>query len=73
MRLGAVWGKGVPVHSGQWIASWAKASLEGNPGSLVGQPETSSDAPAGTRLIDVTNTWKRSLGEDWRDYMDRTR
>jgi site-specific DNA-cytosine methylase len=73
MRLAAVWGKGVPVHSGQWIASWAKASLEGNPGSLVGQPETSSDAPVGTRLIDVTNTWKRSLGEDWRDYMDRTR
>lgn len=73
MNLAAVWGKGVPVHSGQWIADWARRSLEGQPGSLVGRPETSPDASPGERVIDVTNHWKTHLGEDWRDYMDRTR
>jgi site-specific DNA-cytosine methylase len=72
-RLAAVWGKGVPVHSGEWIAKWAKRALEGEPGSLVGQPESSPGSPDGARVIDVTNTWKRYLGEDWRSYMNRTR
>jgi site-specific DNA-cytosine methylase len=73
MNMGAVWGKGVPVHSGQWIAEWARRSLEGSPGSVIGRPETSAGASPGERVVDVTNHWKRHLGEDWRDYMDRTR
>jgi DNA (cytosine-5)-methyltransferase 1 len=68
-RLSAVWGKGVPVHSGRWIAQWAKNSLEGNPGSMVGDL-----LPNGDRVIDVTHDWKRALApETWRQYMDRTR
>jgi|GEM_PF-4316507 len=35
--LGPGWGKGVPVHSGRWIADWARRSIEGNPGSNVGE------------------------------------
>lgn len=72
-RLSAVWGKGVPVHSGQWIAEWAKRSLLGEPGSITGRPEKSPGGPDGALTIDVTNTWKRHLGEDWRAYMNRTR
>lgn len=68
-RLSAVWGKGVPVHSGRWIAQWAKNSIEGNPGSMRGEL-----ADNGDRVIDVTHNWKRALQpETWRQYMDRTR
>jgi site-specific DNA-cytosine methylase len=34
--IGPAWGKGVPVQAGRWIAYWAKESLEGRPGSIVG-------------------------------------
>lgn len=30
-------GKGIPVHSGQWIAEWAKRALDGEPGAWVGE------------------------------------
>ena len=36
--LGPGWGKGVPVQSGRWISRWARASLEGEPGPVVGEP-----------------------------------
>lgn len=72
-RLSAVWGKGVPVDSGRWVASWVRRSLEGEPGGVVGQPEPSEGAPRGARVIDVTNDWRRHLGEDWHAYYDRTR
>jgi site-specific DNA-cytosine methylase len=72
-HLSAVWGKGVPVHSGRWIADWARRSLEGEPGTVTGRPETAPGSPDGARVIDVTAAWKQSLGEDWRAYMDRTR
>ena len=35
--LGPGWGKGVPVHSGRWVAHYAKESLEGRPGSERGE------------------------------------
>lgn len=72
-KLQAVWGKGVPVHSGKWVAHWAMQSILGNPGSEIGDLHLHPDAPEGARVIDVTQDWKRHLGEDWRDYMDRTR
>jgi len=72
-NLGAVWGKGVPVHSGQWIADWARRSLEGQPGSVIGDPEMTPGSPDGARTIDVTNDWRRHLGEDYRDYYARTK
>lgn len=30
------WGKGIPVHSGEWISRWVKSSLEGTPGPVRG-------------------------------------
>lgn len=36
--LGPGWGKGVPVQTGRWIARWAKAALEGEPGPNTGVP-----------------------------------
>src|SRR5690606_24141559 len=32
--LTATWGKGITVDAGRWIAYWARASIEGAPGSL---------------------------------------
>lgn len=31
------WGKGIPVGSGRWLASWVKASIGGSPGSDRGR------------------------------------
>jgi site-specific DNA-cytosine methylase len=34
---GQAWfGKGIPVESGQWIATWAAASINGQPGPITG-------------------------------------
>lgn len=48
------WGKQIPVAPGRWIATWARESLNGNPGALpaeeVGEREY---------LIDVTNAYKQ--------------
>lgn len=72
-KLPAVWGKGVPVHSGKWIAHWVKESIEGRPGSVTGDPDNTAGAPDGARVINVTNDWQQYLGEDVREYMARTR
>lgn len=34
--LRMMWGKGIPVHSGRWIATWAARSLNGAPGEQHG-------------------------------------
>jgi len=36
--LRMMWGKGIPVHSGRWIATWAGRSLDGQPGEITGVP-----------------------------------
>jgi len=36
--VGPGWGKGVPVQAGRWIARWARAALEGTPGTMTGVP-----------------------------------
>ena len=41
--LGPAWGKGVPVQAGRWIARWARASLEGEPGPITGVPLAQHD------------------------------
>lgn len=68
--LGAAWGKGVPVDAGRWVAEWARASLNGRPGSIVG--ELGDDGGRGL-VVDLTHDWKQHLGEDVREYYDRTR
>lgn len=56
--LGPGWGKGVPVHAGRWIADWAKQSIEGNPGSLRGEPLEDGDREW---IINVTNDYEKFL------------
>ena len=56
----ALWiGKGVPVPSGLWLASWAKRSLEGQRGSIVGTPVPDKEVGLEDReyVIDVTNNF----------------
>lgn len=47
------WGKQLPVQSAEWIAKWAKRSLEGRPGLWHGTPIGDAEY-----LINVTNDWK---------------
>jgi len=64
--LGPAWGKGVPVQAGRWIARWARASLEGEPGPLTGVPLAEYDKRLfklhgghdRELVIDTTNDYK---------------
>lgn len=47
------WGKGITVDCGRWIARWAARALDGEPGSVSGEPIGDREY-----LIDVTNDWK---------------
>ena len=42
------WGKGIPVQVGRWAATWARQSIEGAPGRVIGRPIGPRE-----RLIDV--------------------
>lgn len=54
---GFMWvGKEIPVESGAWIASWARDSIDGAPGSITGEPGIT-----GERIINVTNAYKEVL------------
>lgn len=60
-KLGSLrltWGKQIPVQSGRWIATWARAAVEGQPGSDRGKP-------IGDRewLIDHTNSYRKLTDE----------
>lgn len=57
-NLSGVWGKGVPVDAGRWIGRWMKAALDGEPGTMRGEPM--SDA-SNERMIQLTNTFKQTL------------
>lgn len=36
--LRETWGKGISVPCGRWIGSWARNALDGNPGTITGEP-----------------------------------
>lgn len=55
-NLHAFWGKGTSVAPARWVMDWVRESLNGNPGSLVGE-----ELDAGDRLIDVSMDWKPAL------------
>lgn len=55
-KLGAVWGKGVPVHAGNWIGQWTRDAVEGRPGSMQGVPIGIRE-----RQIDVTTSYQRTI------------
>jgi site-specific DNA-cytosine methylase len=52
-NLNMFWGKGTSVHPAHWVMEWVKNSMEGNPGSNVGE-----ELDAGDRLIDVSMDYK---------------
>jgi site-specific DNA-cytosine methylase len=54
--LRMTWGKGCTVQVGRWIGPWLAASLQGEPGSMIGDLIGDRE-----RLIDVRNTWKTAL------------
>jgi DNA (cytosine-5)-methyltransferase 1 len=60
--LGLTWGKGITVDCGRWIASWARAALDGNPGEYAGEELGDRE-----RVIDVTHSWK----PDWKPRLPR--
>ena len=47
------WGKQIPVTAGRWIATNVMASMNGNPGSIIGEEIGDRE-----RVIDVTAHWK---------------
>jgi len=49
------YGKGIPVEAGRWISTWVRESLDGNPGTVVGEEIGEKE-----RVVDLTNDWKRS-------------
>ena len=52
-KLHSYWGKGTSVAPAQWICTWIRESLDGNPGSNIGEVQ-----PDGSRLIDVSKYWQ---------------
>ena len=55
-HVGAVWGKGVPVDAGRWIAQWVVRAVNGNPGTVRGEYIGERE-----RKSDVTQSYKRTL------------
>lgn len=58
-------GKGISVPCGEWIGGWAKAALEGTPGSWRGE-----DIGDREWLINVTNDYKRVYNDRTGEYGD---
>jgi site-specific DNA-cytosine methylase len=48
------WGKGTSVAPARWIMNWVRESLNGNPGSLTGEP-----LEDGSSLVNVMQDWQR--------------
>lgn len=55
-------GKAIPVSSGRWISTWAKASIEEEPGEYAGV-----EVEPGHRVIDVDNEKKVAAVEKGQD------
>lgn len=53
--LPPTWGKGIPVECGRWISTWARNSILGEPGEMVGEKIGDREF-----LIDVTNDWRQA-------------
>jgi site-specific DNA-cytosine methylase len=64
-EVGSTWGKGIPVHAGRWVSTWARESIEGRPGSMTGEPapvhdkNCKADHHEREFIIDVTNDWQQ--------------
>ena len=51
--LYSYWGKGTSVAPARFICGWIRESLDGNPGSTIGELQDD-----GSRLIDVSQHWR---------------
>jgi FkbM family methyltransferase len=51
--LHSYWGKGTSVAPAEWICNWVRNSLDGNPGSVTGEPQSD-----GSHLINVSKHWQ---------------
>jgi site-specific DNA-cytosine methylase len=58
--LTAYWGKGTSVHPAHWVSHWLRESLNGEPGTVTGEP-----LDDGSRLIDVSNDWRPVARKQW--------
>ena len=54
--LHSYWGKGTSVAPARWLMDWMRESMNGNPGSVVGEPV----GDWGDTVIDVSNDWKNA-------------
>lgn len=52
-KLSSYWGKGTSVAPANWVMTWLNRSLNGEPGSVVGERLDHRD-----RLVNVTDHWK---------------
>ncbi len=52
-ELRMYWGKGTSVHPARWVVTWLRRSLDGDPGSVIGELQED-----GSRLVDVSHDWK---------------
>lgn len=52
--LHSFWGKGTSVAPAHWVTTWLRRSLDGEPGSVIGEPQED-----GSRVIDVSKDWQR--------------
>lgn len=59
--LHMTWGKGIPVDCGKWVGEWIAAALDGNPGSMSGEPR--DDAVDRELVINVTNSYRMATDE----------
>jgi FkbM family methyltransferase len=52
-KLHSYWGKGTSVSPAEWVCTWIRESLDGSPGSVIGDLQ-----PDGSRLIDISKNWQ---------------
>lgn len=57
--LHMTWGKGIPVDVGRWVGGWLEKALDGNPGSMTGEPMEQERE----FKIDVTNVYRSVTDE----------
>lgn len=55
-NLYRTWGKGIPVDAGRWLGYWMKQALDGNPGTMTGQPVGERET-----LMKADNGYKRTM------------
>lgn len=54
--LDKTWGKGIPVDAGRWLGYWIKKALDGEPGTMIGEPIGERES-----LLRVDKGFKRAL------------